>query len=153
MTSCARELSGEACQALYQKQLVAVLESLASKLPTAAYREALEHLLPWLYRADEDPRAQRARDAFESIVREYRRDLHVAGTYRPAIADLRGRIADAMRFAVERLRMVVEGGGAVALAAVLAGLWTPPEGDGAVVIVLSGGNVGAETLVEVLGAR
>jgi threonine dehydratase len=61
------------------------------------------------------------------------------------------QIADAMRYAVERLRMVVEGGGAVALAAVLAGAWAPPNEDGAVVLVLSGGNVGAETLVKILG--
>ena len=61
------------------------------------------------------------------------------------------QIAEAMRFAVTRLRLVVEGGGAVALAAVLAGLWVPPKDDGAVVIVVSGGNVGGDTLVEVLG--
>ena len=62
------------------------------------------------------------------------------------------QIAHAMRFAVERLRMVVEGGGAVALAALLAGVWTPPETDGSVVVLLSGGNVGADTLVKVLGS-
>lgn len=62
------------------------------------------------------------------------------------------QISEAMRFAVERLHMVVEGGGAVALAAVLGGVWSPPGGDGAVVLVLSGGNVAAETLARVLGS-
>lgn len=59
-------------------------------------------------------------------------------------------IADAMRFSAQRLHLVVEGGGAVALAALLSGAWSPPETDGAVVVVLSGGNVSATTLVEVL---
>ena len=80
------------------------------------------------------------RHSFE-LVRE-RVDEHV--TVREA------EIAAAMRYAVERCHMVVEGGGAVALAAVLERHWVPPEGDGAVVIVLSGGNVSAETLVGVL---
>ena len=62
------------------------------------------------------------------------------------------QIAEAMRFAVTRLRMVVEGGGAVALAALLQGLWMPPRDGGAVVVVVSGGNVGGDTLVEILGA-
>ena len=70
------------------------------------------------------------------------------------------QIAEAMRYAVERARLVVEGGGAVALAALTGGVWAPPgagEDGGAVagpvVVVLSGGNVAAETLVRVLGTR
>jgi threonine dehydratase len=48
---------------------------------------------------------------------------------------------------------VVEGGGAVALAALLDGVWQPPDGErGPVVVVLSGGNVSMDTLVRVLGA-
>lgn len=63
-------------------------------------------------------------------------------------------IAQAMRYAVERLHLVVEGGGAVGLAALLGGGWRPaPEAaDGPIVVVLSGGNVAAETLAGVLGA-
>jgi threonine dehydratase len=60
-------------------------------------------------------------------------------------------IADAMRYAATHLHLVVEGGGAVALAAWLASDrpgQTLPEGP--VVIVLSGGNVAPETLVRVL---
>ncbi len=62
-------------------------------------------------------------------------------------------IAFAMRYAVERLRVVLEGGGAVGLAACLAA----PEGigralpeDGPLVLLLSGGNVAAGTLAAVL---
>lgn len=60
-------------------------------------------------------------------------------------------IARAMRYAVERLRLVVEGGGAVGLASVLSGAWRVtglPEGP--IVVVLSGGNVSEETLARVL---
>lgn len=82
-------------------------------------------------------------------------------------------IASAMRYGVEHLRLVVEGGGAVGLAALLAGCLgaaseekspdepeprrgSPrgtalPPGDGPVVVILSGGNVAEATLVRVLG--
>ncbi|MEM7417374.1 MAG: pyridoxal-phosphate dependent enzyme [Gemmatimonadota bacterium] len=58
-------------------------------------------------------------------------------------------IARAMLYGLERLRLVVEGGGAVALAAVLADHWRPDPTlpDGPVVIVVSGGNVSSETLL------
>jgi threonine dehydratase len=45
----------------------------------------------------------------------------------------------AMAFAFRHLKLVLEPGGAAALAAVLAGRL--PEADGAVVVVASGGNV------------
>ncbi len=61
-------------------------------------------------------------------------------------------IAHAMRYCTEHLRLVVEGGGAVALAALLSGGWNPPvTPDGPLVVVLSGGNVATETLLGVLG--
>lgn len=60
------------------------------------------------------------------------------------------QIAGAMRHAAERLRLVVEGGGAVALAAVLSESWRPTSTAGAVVIVCSGGNVSPAVLAEVL---
>src|SRR6185436_14126553 len=47
-------------------------------------------------------------------------------------------VSNAMRFAWKEHQLVVEPGGAAALAAVLAGKVDPPEGS---VIVLSGGNV------------
>ena len=52
-----------------------------------------------------------------------------------------------MRFACESLKLVVEPGGAVALAALLAGA---VDGDGPVVIVLSGGNVDPALMASVL---
>lgn len=61
-------------------------------------------------------------------------------------------IAAAMRYAAKRLHLVVEGGGAVALAAVLCDQWRPDVAlpAGPLVIVLSGGNVSTDTLVRVL---
>jgi len=49
------------------------------------------------------------------------------------------QVRDAMRFAFTTLKLVVEPGGAVALAAMLHGL--APQHDGAAVVVLSGSNV------------
>lgn len=60
-------------------------------------------------------------------------------------------IAYAMRYAVQRLRLVVEGGGAVALASLLSGAWSDEAmPDGPIVVVLSGANVAPETLARVL---
>jgi threonine dehydratase len=50
----------------------------------------------------------------------------------------------AMRFAFEELKLVVEPGGAVALAALLSGRFRRPD-SGAVGVVLSGGNIDPET--------
>ncbi len=57
-------------------------------------------------------------------------------------------IRDAMRFAASEYRIVVEGGGAVAIAAVLTGRVTGGGGD--VALVVSGGNVDPAVLAEVL---
>jgi threonine dehydratase len=61
-------------------------------------------------------------------------------------------IAAAMTYAFNEIRIVVEGGGAVALAALLGGGWregAAPLGRGPLVVVLSGGNVSLETLARV----
>lgn len=61
-------------------------------------------------------------------------------------------IAGAMVRAASELHLVVEGGGAVGLAALLAGALDEGENagaaDGPLVVVLSGGNVGLDTLAE-----
>jgi threonine dehydratase len=60
-------------------------------------------------------------------------------------------IRAAMAYAFRQYRLVVEGGGATALAALLSGAWTPAAlPPGPVVVVLSGGNVSLEVLQEVL---
>ena len=63
-------------------------------------------------------------------------------------------IEAAMTYAVTALRLVVEGGGAVALAALLSDAWRPragaPDPAHPVVVVLSGGNVAAGTLASAL---
>lgn len=62
-------------------------------------------------------------------------------------------IAGAMAFAWRDLRLVVEGGGAVGLAALLDGRWAPRSRDldgGPVVVVVSGGNVSRDTLASAL---
>ncbi len=58
-------------------------------------------------------------------------------------------VAAAMRLAFERLHLVVEPGGAAALAAVLAGKVSVTD---RTVVTLSGGNVDRETFVKLIGA-
>ena len=57
------------------------------------------------------------------------------------------QIVEAMRFAFERLKLVLEPSGAVGLAAVLEGIVAAPS----VGVILSGGNVGAERFASLLG--
>lgn len=64
-----------------------------------------------------------------------------------AVSVSEAEVADAMRCAFDRLRLVVEPGGAVALAAVLAGKIEVRDG---LCITLSGGNVDAEVFARVL---
>lgn len=59
-------------------------------------------------------------------------------------------IRSAMAYAFGEMRLVVEGGGATALAALLEGAWRPGPRPGPVVVVLSGGNVSLRALAEVL---
>ncbi len=56
-------------------------------------------------------------------------------------------IAEALVLCVERTKLLVEGAGAVGLAALLAGR---VPGTGPVAVVLSGGNIDATTLISVL---
>ena len=58
-------------------------------------------------------------------------------------------ISEAMVFLLERTKLVVEGAGAVGVAAVLAGKLPRPARPGTTVLVLSGGNVGVGLLSEV----
>jgi len=57
-------------------------------------------------------------------------------------------VAEAMVFMLERAKLVVEGAGAVGVAALLAGRLEPAE-QGTTVVLLSGGNVDAGLLAEV----
>ena len=56
-------------------------------------------------------------------------------------------ISEALVLCVERTKLLVEGAGAVGLAALLAGR---VPGSGSVAVVLSGGNIDATTLISVL---
>ncbi len=58
-------------------------------------------------------------------------------------------VRSAMRYAFEVLKLVVEPGGAVALAALLAG--KAPPTDGATVVVLSGSNVDPALFGSIIG--
>ncbi len=62
-------------------------------------------------------------------------------------------IADAMLYAARQLHLVVEGGGAVGLAALLQRKVVPQAPDGTVAVVVSGGNVGPGTLAELAERR
>jgi threonine dehydratase len=58
-------------------------------------------------------------------------------------------VSEAMVFLMEGAKLVVEGAGAVGVAALLAGRLPPPPPEGTTVIILSGGNVDAGLLAEV----
>ena len=58
---------------------------------------------------------------------------------------------DAVRFAFEHLKIVVEPGGAAALAAILSGK-VAPAADGVTVVVLTGGNVDPAVFAQAIGA-
>lgn len=60
-------------------------------------------------------------------------------------------VRDAMKFAFERLKLVLEPGGAVALAALLNGSF--PVRGGTVAVVLSGGNVDPDAYATAIGAH
>ncbi|HEV7207140.1 MAG TPA: pyridoxal-phosphate dependent enzyme [Mycobacteriales bacterium] len=61
-------------------------------------------------------------------------------------------LVDAMRWAIERLHQVIEPGGAAGLAALLAGA-VPDVAGARVGVILSGGNIGAGRLAQLLGQR
>jgi threonine dehydratase len=65
------------------------------------------------------------------------------------LAVTEAEVAEAMRFAFRKLRIVAEPGGAVALAALIAGKVEAPDGS---VVVVSGGNVDPALYAEILGA-
>jgi threonine dehydratase len=64
------------------------------------------------------------------------------------VAVSEAEIAAAQRWAAERLHLVIEPGGAVALAAVLAGKVAPEEG---MLVILSGGNVDIDAYARAIG--
>ena len=67
----------------------------------------------------------------------------------PMVPGPEGRVVDAMRYAFSSLKLVVEPGGAVGLAALLSGkikAW----GDGITGLVLSGGNVDPALFADIL---
>ena len=66
-----------------------------------------------------------------------------------AVAVSDAEVSAAMRYAFETLKLVVEPGGSVGLAALLAGKLKPPDG-GAVGVILSGGNVDPELYARVI---
>ena len=59
----------------------------------------------------------------------------------------------AMRFAFSKMKLVIEPGGAVALAALLAGIAPPADQDGDTVVVISGSNVDPIFYAEIVAGR
>jgi threonine dehydratase len=58
-----------------------------------------------------------------------------------------------MRFAFSKMKLVIEPGGAVALAALLAGIAPPADQDGDTVVVISGSNVDPIFYAEIVAGR
>ncbi|ESR24236.1 threonine ammonia-lyase [Lutibaculum baratangense] len=130
---------------------------------------AAEALMPWARVTTVEP------EAFDDHARSFRSGEREGNTARSGsicdalLADRPGEITfavnrprvpsglavsddevrTAMRFAFEELKLVVEPGGAVGLAAVLAGRLD--EGPQPVVVVLSGGNAGPSAYAEAIG--
>ena len=92
-------------------------------------------------------RDTRSRTASRSSTRAScrRRSSSACSTTRVSVSD--DEISEALVLCVERTKLLVEGAGAVGLAALLAGR---VAGDGPVAVVLSGGNIDATTLISVL---
>ena len=58
-----------------------------------------------------------------------------------------------MRFAFSKMKLVIEPGGAVALAAVLAGIAPSAGQDGDTVVVISGSNVDPNLYADIIGEQ
>ena len=56
-------------------------------------------------------------------------------------------VKDAMRFAFNELKLVIEPSGAICLAALLSGVYKPT---GATALIISGGNVDAKLFAEII---
>jgi len=63
------------------------------------------------------------------------------------------QVRAAMRFAFAKMKLVIEPGGAVALAALLAGISPPTGQDGDTVVVISGSNVDPNLYAEIIAGR
>ena len=63
------------------------------------------------------------------------------------------QVRAAMRFAFAKMKIVIEPGGAVALAALLAGIAPPTGQDGDTVVVISGSNVDPTLYAEIIAGR
>jgi len=63
------------------------------------------------------------------------------------------QVRAAMRFAFARMKLVIEPGGAVALAALLAGIAPPAPKGGDIVVVVSGANVDPNLYTEIIAER
>jgi len=63
------------------------------------------------------------------------------------------QVLAAMRFAFAKMKLVIEPGGAVALAALLAGIAPPTGQDGDTVVVISGANVDPTLYAEIIAGR
>jgi len=63
------------------------------------------------------------------------------------------QVRAAMRFAFAKMKLVIEPGGAVALAALLAGIAPPTGQDGDTVVVISGANVDPTLYAEIIAGR
>jgi threonine dehydratase len=63
------------------------------------------------------------------------------------------QVRAAMRFAFSKMKLVIEPGGAVALAALLAGIAPPAPKGGGIVVVVSGANVDPNLYAEIVAGR
>jgi hypothetical protein len=97
------ELAGEASQKLYRKKLEHIFDYLKGLLSEAKYRDAADALLPYLYRKDSDPLAQKGKRDFQEVLRQFDPLALLDERLQRDIDEARALIDDAQRYFIRSL--------------------------------------------------
>lgn len=97
------ELAGQAAQAVYQRDLTALLGELRTRLAPRTHREAARALRLYLYTSAKDPRPELAKRRFDGILKRFLREAYVTRAYDARLAVIREHIAQAQRYYRESL--------------------------------------------------
>lgn len=106
------ELAGEAAFASFAEQYRSLRESMDSGWEIETAREADTLLKGWLYRDESDPAAQRSRETFDGLLRDWQPSLAESPRFRSGLQELRRKIQQAQEYC--RRAIVAPGGQPVA---------------------------------------